>query len=64
MTLPDFMMEHPFISLLMLWLLCELALKLGNRVVRHLNILWRGWPPEHCDADGDLKREPENADDH
>ena len=25
-----------------------------NRPLRHMNIRKHGWPPEHCDADGDL----------
>lgn len=27
-----------------------------NRWLRHLNIISRGWPPEHLDADGDFKK--------
>ncbi len=30
-----------------------------NRIWRHLNIRKHGWPPVHCDADGDLKEEKE-----
>lgn len=26
---------------------------LGIRFLRHRDILWQGWPPPHCDADGD-----------
>lgn len=26
-----------------------------NRFFRHLNIRKHGYPPEHCDGDGDLK---------
>ena len=26
-----------------------------NRTIRHLNIRKHGWPPEHCDADGDFE---------
>ncbi len=26
-----------------------------NRWCRHKNIEAKGWPPEHCDADGDYK---------
>ncbi|MDC3312707.1 hypothetical protein OAV22_02095 [Flavobacteriaceae bacterium] len=34
--------------------------KLCNRILRSLNILMRGWPPEHLDADGDFRELPEN----
>jgi hypothetical protein len=30
-----------------------------NRPLRHWNIRKHGYPPEHCDADGDFKHEPE-----
>ena len=26
-----------------------------NRPLRHANIRKHGWPPAHCDADGDFK---------
>jgi hypothetical protein len=28
-----------------------------NRSLRHKNIMKHGYPPVHCDADGDLKEE-------
>jgi len=31
-----------------------------NRILRHRNIRKWGYPPEHCDADGDFKTEKEN----
>ena len=30
-----------------------------NRPLRHMNIRKHGWPPEHCDADGDFKKKKE-----
>jgi hypothetical protein len=30
-----------------------------NRPLRHMNIRKHGWPPAHCDADGDFKRNEE-----
>ena len=62
MTLFQFMNDHPFISLFMLWAICELIFKSWNRFMRHLNIRKHGWPPAHCDADGDFKPEPEPED--
>lgn len=29
--------------------------RVWNRFMRHLNIRKQGWPPSHCDADGDFK---------
>lgn len=43
------------------WLTFFLALIIGHALTlpfraffRHLNIRKAGWPPAHCDADGDL----------
>ena len=59
-NLYQFLTDRPIISLLVLWLICETIFKLGhlpvllgNRGLRHLNIRKQGWPPPHCDADGD-----------
>jgi len=30
-----------------------------NRPLRAMNIRKHGWPPPHCDADGDFKKEEE-----
>ena len=57
------MMEHPWISLFMLIAVCNMivgiAFRPWNRLMRHLNIRKAGWPPPHCDADGELKPDPE-----
>lgn len=34
-----------------------------NRFLRHLNIRKHGYPPEHCDADGDLPTYEETEED-
>ena len=57
-----FMMDHPFISFFMLIVLCNaivgITFRPWNRLMRHLNIRRAGWPPPHCDADGDFKPAP------
>lgn len=55
--------EHPWITLLVLWVILQ-ALRtvvylMPNRVLRHWNIHKHGYPPAHCDADGDFKPEPD-----
>jgi hypothetical protein len=30
-------------------------LRLVNRIMRHSNIRKHGYPPQHCDADGDFR---------
>ena len=34
----------------------KLIIILINRPLRHWNIRKHGYPPEHCDADGDFKK--------
>lgn len=44
------------LALLLVYGLGELVssfFRLLNRITRHLNIRKAGWPPPHCDADGD-----------
>jgi len=53
------MMEHPFITLFIIYTICKTAQTCVVRLLRHLNIRKAGWPPPHCDADGDFKPEPE-----
>ena len=54
---------HPFLAwcalwvLWMLWFIATLcvnsSVRLVGRLLRTLNIAFRGWPPAHLDADGD-----------
>ena len=32
-----------------------------NRPLRHRNIRKHGYPPQHCDADGDFKKNKKNS---
>lgn len=58
----QFMEDSPiltvFLALLLLaavFLLLKTVFQCWNRFMRHLNIRKAGWPPSHCDADGDFK---------
>ena len=42
---------------------CNLIFRCWNRLMRMLNIRKHGWPPPHCDADGDFPPVPEKDDD-
>lgn len=69
MGIPEVMDASPYLSALVTLALGTLFLilletfvklvffSLPNRVLRHLNIRRHGWPPAHCDADGDFKEE-------
>lgn len=57
-----FMGVHPVLAFLLVVLLCSVvnrmvgfSFRLVNRVFRSINIALRGWPPAHCDADGDFR---------
>lgn len=62
MNMWDFFDNHWFIAWCALWgiwpvyfLLSTVLFRLPNRAMRFTVILFRGWPPAHLDADGDLR---------
>jgi len=60
-----FMGEHPWLTFFLVAVLCSLLgnviwgiiVILPNRIMRHWNIRKHGYPPVHCDADGDFKKQ-------
>jgi hypothetical protein len=55
----DFMAGSPFLTFFLV-LVCgevvtRVAIGLPNRILRHMNIRKHGYPPPHCDADGDFR---------
>jgi hypothetical protein len=73
MTIYDFMGQHPFIAFCLIILaafsietvagflhrvIYTVVVVLPNRFLRHMNIRKHGYPPPHCDADGDFKPHP------
>lgn len=54
--------DHPFLTFFVVFMVTSTVFKCWNRTMRHLNIRKQGWPPPHCDADGDFKPEPEVKD--
>lgn len=52
--------DHPFLAFVLTWLIGFYVVALVNRIMRHWNIHKHGYPPAHCDADGDF---PEGATD-
>ena len=59
MDIFEFISGSPWISFFLGIGICEVLLsvlfKLPNRIIRGMNIRKNGWPPAHCDADGDFK---------
>jgi hypothetical protein len=60
MTIFQFMSESPVLTFFICCMLTATPLKMWKLTMRHLNIRKHGWPPTHCDADGDLKPEPDD----
>ncbi len=57
----EFMSESPFLSFFIALIIGQFAgmlfVNLPNRILRHRNIRLHGYPPAHCDADGDFRDE-------
>jgi hypothetical protein len=41
---------------IILELICKLVYGVVHKIVRHFTILKVGYPPAHCDGDGDFKK--------
>lgn len=58
-----FMEQSPYLFFLALIIICSISVSavvrlacfMINRPLRHWNIHKHGYPPSHCDADGDFK---------
>ena len=51
-------------SVIILSMILHTLLLFWNRFLRSVNIRKHGWPPAHCDADGDFlksEKEPNNS---
>ena len=46
-----------FLAAITAEVIIRVAVNLPNRVLRHWNIHKHGYPPPHCDADGDFKEQ-------
>lgn len=55
MNIWEFMSGSPWVAGICLFLGLGFSVKLVNRIMRHWNIHKHGYPPPHCDADGDFK---------
>ena len=57
MDLFTFMSDSPFLSFFLAYVLANLLHSMVHKLVRALNILKHGYPPAHCDGDGDFKND-------
>lgn len=64
MEFVNFIFSHFFIWLgfvIILYMIGKFHFNVYNRTLRHRSIMKHGYPPEHCDADGEF---PEKNDDN
>lgn len=57
MNIYQFMSESPVLTFFLVMGVVWGVVIIINRIMRHLNIRKHGYPPPHCDADGDLREE-------
>ena len=59
MNIYQFMSENPFLTFFLVLIVVQAIAAvlrfLPNRIMRHMNIRKHGYPPAHCDADGDFR---------
>lgn len=61
----QFMSDSPWLTFFLAMIAGEVIVRvvvnLPNRILRHWNIRKHGYPPEHCDADGDFRPKKDGA---
>jgi len=55
MNVYQFMSESPVLTFFLACIVAQAICNIWNRTFRHWNIRKHGYPPQHCDADGDFK---------
>ena len=59
MNIFEFATESPFTAFCVCFVIGQLILKMWHMFIRYLIIRKHGYPPPHCDGDGDFKKEIE-----
>lgn len=59
MNIYQFMSASPILTVILVMLGAHYFVALVNRIFRHWNIRKHGYPPAHCDADGDFRQDSE-----
>lgn len=50
-----FMADHQILSFLIVFIICSTIGKISCRLMRMQVMSKHGYPPEYCDADGDMR---------
>ena len=56
----EFANSSPWLTFFMVFFALYFPFDTLQRYLRHLDIKEHGWPPVHCDADGDFRDEAES----
>ena len=60
MNIYEFMSGSPWLTFFLAWVVAGMAFtlvfRIWNRSMRVITMWKNGYPPEHCDADGDFKK--------
>jgi len=56
-----FMSDSPYLTFFLALILGQCVVSMVKYPLRCLNIKKHGWPPPHCDADGDFKENKESV---
>ena len=59
MNIYEFMSDSPYLSFFLAYMIIYGTAGVINRILRHWNIRKHGYPPVHCDADGDFREKGE-----
>jgi hypothetical protein len=55
MNFYQFATESPVLTSFLFLVITQMILAVIQHISQAINIRKHGWPPEHCNADGDLK---------
>ena len=62
MGIYEFMVTAPFLTFFLVLIFTMLFSELWSCLLKNINILVHGWMPEHCNADGEFKRDEHTED--
>ena len=54
--------NQPFLTVIVVYIVTHGVFLCCNRIVRGMNLRKLGWPPPHCDGDGDFRPEKDDDD--
>lgn len=56
MTFYQFASDSPWLTFFLFLIVTQMIWLIVNRVLRAITIYKHGYPPDHCDADGDFEK--------